>query len=123
MILNNRAKNHTSERTIVPWTVIFINQMPWHRKTKAEEESNRRKKERKIDRNVDTLSGAAVASVCYMGHIQHQWCDFCYQSSVSNKVKAVKVHSQIWTRLKLLSCQSLLLEKCNFLIFDVCDIL
>ena len=23
MILNNRAKNHTSERTIVPWTVIF----------------------------------------------------------------------------------------------------
>ena len=24
MILNNRAKNHTSERTIVPWTVIFI---------------------------------------------------------------------------------------------------
>ena len=22
-ILNNRAKNHTSERTIVPWTVIF----------------------------------------------------------------------------------------------------
>ena len=24
MILNNRAKNHTSERSIVPWTVIFI---------------------------------------------------------------------------------------------------
>ena len=24
MILNNRAKNHTSERTIVPWTVIFF---------------------------------------------------------------------------------------------------
>ena len=24
MILNNRAKNHTSERTIVPWTVIFV---------------------------------------------------------------------------------------------------
>ena len=24
MTLNNRAKNHTSERTIVPWTVIFI---------------------------------------------------------------------------------------------------
>ena len=24
MILNNRAKNHTSERTIVPWMVIFI---------------------------------------------------------------------------------------------------
>ena len=23
MILNNRVKNHTSERTIVPWTVIF----------------------------------------------------------------------------------------------------
>ena len=23
MILNIRAKNHTSERTIVPWTVIF----------------------------------------------------------------------------------------------------
>ena len=23
MILNYRAKNHTSERTIVPWTVIF----------------------------------------------------------------------------------------------------
>ena len=23
MILINRAKNHTSERTIVPWTVIF----------------------------------------------------------------------------------------------------
>ena len=23
MILNNRAKNNTSERTIVPWTVIF----------------------------------------------------------------------------------------------------
>ena len=23
MILNNRAKNHTSERTLVPWTVIF----------------------------------------------------------------------------------------------------
>ena len=23
MILNNRAKNHTSERTIVPWMVIF----------------------------------------------------------------------------------------------------
>ena len=23
MILNNRTKNHTSERTIVPWTVIF----------------------------------------------------------------------------------------------------
>ena len=23
MILSNRAKNHTSERTIVPWTVIF----------------------------------------------------------------------------------------------------
>ena len=23
MILNNRAKNHKSERTIVPWTVIF----------------------------------------------------------------------------------------------------
>ena len=23
MILNNRAKNHTSERFIVPWTVIF----------------------------------------------------------------------------------------------------
>ena len=23
MILNNRAKSHTSERTIVPWTVIF----------------------------------------------------------------------------------------------------
>ena len=23
MILNNRAKNHTSERTIIPWTVIF----------------------------------------------------------------------------------------------------
>ena len=23
MILNNRAKNHSSERTIVPWTVIF----------------------------------------------------------------------------------------------------
>ena len=23
MILNNRAKNHTSEHTIVPWTVIF----------------------------------------------------------------------------------------------------
>ena len=25
MILNNRAKNHTSERTIIPWTVIFDN--------------------------------------------------------------------------------------------------
>ena len=24
MILNNRAKNHTSERIIVPWTVIFL---------------------------------------------------------------------------------------------------
>ena len=24
MILNIRAKNHTSERTIVPWTVIFM---------------------------------------------------------------------------------------------------
>ena len=24
MILNNTAKNHTSERTIVPWTVIFF---------------------------------------------------------------------------------------------------
>ena len=24
MILNIRAKNHTSERTIVPWTVIFL---------------------------------------------------------------------------------------------------
>ena len=24
MILNNRTKNHTSERTIVPWTVIFV---------------------------------------------------------------------------------------------------
>ena len=24
MILYNRAKNHTSERTIVPWTVIFV---------------------------------------------------------------------------------------------------
>ena len=24
MILNNRANNHTSERTIVPWTVIFF---------------------------------------------------------------------------------------------------
>ena len=24
MILNNKAKNHTSERTIVPWTVIFF---------------------------------------------------------------------------------------------------
>ena len=24
MILNHRAKNHTSERTIVPWTVIFF---------------------------------------------------------------------------------------------------
>ena len=24
MILNNRAKNHTSERSIVPWTVIFV---------------------------------------------------------------------------------------------------
>ena len=24
MIPINRAKNHTSERTIVPWTVIFI---------------------------------------------------------------------------------------------------
>ena len=24
MILNIRAKNHMSERTIVPWTVIFI---------------------------------------------------------------------------------------------------
>ena len=24
-ILNNRAKNHTSERTIVPWTVFFFN--------------------------------------------------------------------------------------------------
>ena len=24
MILNIRAKNHTSARTIVPWTVIFI---------------------------------------------------------------------------------------------------
>ena len=24
MILNNRAKNHTLERTIVPWTVIFV---------------------------------------------------------------------------------------------------
>ena len=23
MILNNRAKNHRSERTIVPWKVIF----------------------------------------------------------------------------------------------------
>ena len=28
MILNNRAKNHTSERTIVPWTVIFIIMAP-----------------------------------------------------------------------------------------------
>ena len=28
MILNNRAKNHTSERTIVPWTVIFIKLVP-----------------------------------------------------------------------------------------------
>ena len=25
IILNNRAKNHTSERTIVPWTVILRN--------------------------------------------------------------------------------------------------
>ena len=24
MILNIRAKNHTSERTFVPWTVIFV---------------------------------------------------------------------------------------------------
>ena len=23
MILNNRAKNHKSDRTIVPWTVMF----------------------------------------------------------------------------------------------------
>ena len=28
MILNNRAKNHTSERTIVPWTVIFTETRP-----------------------------------------------------------------------------------------------
>ena len=28
MILNNRAKNHTSERTIVPWTVIFVLKIP-----------------------------------------------------------------------------------------------
>ena len=28
MILNNRAKNHTSERTIVPWTVIFMQDVP-----------------------------------------------------------------------------------------------
>ena len=28
MILNNRAKNHTSERTIVPWTVIFSEDVP-----------------------------------------------------------------------------------------------
>ena len=27
MILNNRAKNHTSERTIVPWMVIFSGKM------------------------------------------------------------------------------------------------
>ena len=30
MILNNRAKNHTSERTIVPWTVIFTFYIVWH---------------------------------------------------------------------------------------------
>ena len=29
MILNIRAKNHTSERTIVPWTVIFFLGAVW----------------------------------------------------------------------------------------------
>ena len=29
MIFNNRAKNHTSERTIVPWTVIFLHIVHW----------------------------------------------------------------------------------------------
>ncbi len=29
MILNIRAKNHTSERTIVPWTVIFFIFLVW----------------------------------------------------------------------------------------------
>ena len=29
MILNNRAKNHTSERTIVPWTGINIISQLW----------------------------------------------------------------------------------------------
>ena len=28
MILNYRAKNYTSERTIVPWTVIFMSAGP-----------------------------------------------------------------------------------------------
>ena len=28
MILNNRAKNHTPECTIVPWTVIFMQDVP-----------------------------------------------------------------------------------------------
>ena len=29
MILNIRAKNHTSERTIVPWTVIFVSSIKY----------------------------------------------------------------------------------------------
>ena len=33
MILNNRAKNHMSERTIVPWTVIFSGAGPTNGRT------------------------------------------------------------------------------------------
>ena len=32
MILNNRAKNHTSERTILPWTFMFL--IEFHKYTK-----------------------------------------------------------------------------------------